>query len=57
MQGTNNEVHNALFNLATDPLEKENLSEVYPDRAEEMLARLQAYLPNLSNVTYPHVSI
>jgi len=55
-QGTNNEVHNALFNLATDPLEKENLSEVYPERAEEMLARLQAYLPSLSNVTYPHES-
>jgi arylsulfatase A-like enzyme len=50
----NNDIRQVLYNLATDPLEKEDLSEVYPERAEEMLAELKGYLQNMSNVTYPH---
>ena len=45
---------NQLFNLADDPLEKENLAYVEVERAEEMKSRLKEHLETYMDVDYDH---
>jgi len=45
---------NQLFNLAEDPLEKENLAYVEVERAEEMKSRLKEHLETYMDVDYDH---
>ena len=50
------EVRHQLYNLASDPLEKENLSEVEPEMAEMLLNKLEAIYEKMGpdgNFSYP----
>ena len=47
------DIQNALYNLATDPEEKENLFETEPEVAADMRARLDEYIAALSEGSYP----
>ena len=41
-------VGNELYNVASDPMETENLVSEYPEKAEEMLSRVKRYLEEVS---------
>jgi len=47
------DIQNALYNIATDPEEKENLFETEPQVAADMRARLDEYIAALPDGSYP----
>jgi len=47
------DARNALFNLANDPEERENLFDVEPMKAEEMVKRMDEYITELPEGFYP----
>jgi len=47
------DVREALYNIDTDPEEREDLAEVYPEIVDEMRAKLDEYIADLPEGFYP----